>query len=293
MSNTEARFALAEAPASDEGALSASAILALSPPVRPDRVADYPEWRAHDDFETYYGEVVLPDEQQVLDYQLQALASEPSKFGRALEYGCGPTLHRSIAAAGYVFRIDMADWLPDNLLAIRRWLRAGAGNADWNRFTRFILAREGRGAYAGAIERRRIERREALTRKAIRHLYLSDARHPYPLGLERVGFYDLVVSGFCLDAVSRDKAVWRDCMRNVLATLRGGGLLVLHALHRCTGYRVANRLFPGADLSVDDLFRSLLANGFVRSTIDIRFASCPENAVYGYSGILMASGRRR
>lgn len=275
--------------------MSSSAILDLSPPVRPDRVADYSEWRARDYFETYYSEVVLPDEQCVLDYQLQALASEPSKFGRALEYGCGPTLHRAIAAAGYVFRIDMADWLPDNLLAIRRWLRAGAGNTDWSRFTRFILAREGRGdcGAGGAVECRRVERREALTRKAVRHLYLSDARQRYPLGAAGVGFYDLVVSGFCLDAVSRDKHVWRGCMGNVLATLRGGGLVVLHALHRCKAYRVANRLFPGANLSTDDLFESLLANGFVRSSIDIQFARCPENAAYGYSGILMASGRKR
>jgi hypothetical protein len=275
--------------------MSSSAILDLSPPVRPDRIADYADWRAQDYFETYYSEVVLPDERRVLDYQLQALASERSKFGRALEYGCGPTLHRAIAAAGYVFRIDMADWLPDNLLAVRRWLRAGAGSTDWNRFTRFILAREGRGNWAAgeAVERRRIERREALARKAVRHLYLSDARRRYPLGAACVGFYDLIVSGFCLDAVSRDKHVWRECMHNVLATLRGGGLLVLHALLRCTAYRVANRLFPGADLSADDLFESLLANGFVRSSIDIQFAPCPENAAYGYCGILMASGRKR
>jgi hypothetical protein len=251
------------------------------------RVSDYSAWQARDYFETYYREVVLPDEQRVLAYQLEALGAAPGELARALEYGCGPTLHRAIAAARHVFRIDMADWLPDNLRQVDRWLQAGPGNTDWNRFTRFILAREG-----GPVDHARIERREALTRQAIRSLCLSDARQRDPLGPGREGFYDLLVSGFCIDAISRDKGVWSACMRNVLATLRRGGLLVLHALHRCQAYRVADRLFPGADLSADDLFESLLANGFARASIDIQFAPCPENAMYGYSGILMASGRK-
>jgi len=33
-------------------------------------VADYSEWRARDYFQTYYSEVVLPDEQAVLAYQI-------------------------------------------------------------------------------------------------------------------------------------------------------------------------------------------------------------------------------
>ncbi len=40
------------------------------------------------------------------------------------EYGCGPTMHRAIAASKYAFRIDMADWLADNLAEAREWLCA-------------------------------------------------------------------------------------------------------------------------------------------------------------------------
>src|SRR5690348_18489272 len=71
-------------------------------------VADYSEWRARDYFQTYYSEVVLPDEQAVLAYQIDVLRAARARFGRGLEYGCGPTLHRAIAAAKYAFRIDMA-----------------------------------------------------------------------------------------------------------------------------------------------------------------------------------------
>ncbi|MGH8259370.1 MAG: guanitoxin biosynthesis pre-guanitoxin forming N-methyltransferase GntF [Steroidobacteraceae bacterium] len=263
--------------------------LHYAPNTAPPRLADYSEWEARDYFETYYSEIVLPDEEQVLTYELEILESRSWHCGRALEYGCGPTLHRAIAAARHAFRIDMADWVPDNLRQIRRWLDSGDGNTDWNRFTRYILAHEA----CGDVDARRIARREALARKVIRELRLSDARWRHPLGAAREGFYDLIVSGFCIDAISRDRRIWNGCMRNVLSTLRGGGLLILHALHRCTAYRVADRLFPCADLSADDLLDSLVENGFVRSSIDVQFVPCPENAQYGYSGILMASGRKR
>jgi hypothetical protein len=81
-------------------------------------------------------------------------------------------------------------------------------------------------------------------------------------------------------------------MRNVLSTLHEGGLLILHSLYRCKAYKVGERMFPGADVSEDDLVESLLANGFARSSIDVRVIPCPENAQYGYAGILVASGRK-
>jgi hypothetical protein len=196
-------------------------------------------------------------------------------------------LHRAIAASRYAFRIDMADWLPDNLTQVRGWLESGSGNDDWHRFTRYIL-----GCEADIQDARRIERREEHTRKVIRNLYVSDARWRHPLGPERQEFYDLLVSGFCLDAVSSDKRVWKRCMRNVLSTLHQGGLLILHSLYRCQAYKVADHMFPGADVSKDDLVESLLHNGFARSSIDVQVIPCPDNARYGYSGILVASARK-
>jgi len=250
--------------------------------------SDGSEWSAQQYLDTYYREVVLGDERRVLAFELDALASERAPFGRALEYGCGPTLHRAIAAAKYAFRIDMADRAPDNLWQIRSWLQAGARDTEWNRFTRFILEQERGWVSSGSIVRR-----ETRTRMVIRELLLSDARWRCPLGPEREGFYDLLISGFCIDAVSSDKGVWRRCMGNVLSTLRAGGLLVLHALHRCRAYRVGDGLFPCADLTADDLLASLLANDIRRSSIEIELAACPENARYGYTGILMARGRKR
>lgn len=251
-------------------------------------VADYSEWQARDYYQTYYSEVVLPDEQAVLAYQLEVLRAAPQRFGRALEYGCGPTLHRAIAAAPYAFRLDMADWLADNLQAVRDWLAADADNADWSRFTRFILATEKQRR----IDTARMQQREATTRKVVRGLYVSDARWRHPLGRERLAFYDLLVSGFCLDAISSDKRVWRRCMRNVLSMVAPGGTTILHFLHKCRAYKVGNRMFPGSNLAVDDVRDVLEELGFAGRSIDVQIIPCPDNAQYGYAGILTASARR-
>ncbi len=251
-------------------------------------IADYSQWRARDYFQTYYSEVVLPDEQAVLAYQIEVLRNAGAVFGRGLEYGCGPTLHRAIAASKYAFRLDMADWLPDNLGEVRNWLTADLDNPDWKRFTHYILGCEGRRDPGP----KQIDRREALTRKVVRGLYVSDARWRQPLGPTRDRFYDLIISGFCIDAVSSDRRVWQRCMRNLLSMLRPGGTLILHALHQCKSYKCGDRMFPGANVSVDDMRDVLIANRCTRASIDVQVIPCPDNRVYGYAGILTASARK-
>lgn len=252
------------------------------------RVSDYEEWRAEDYLGTYYAGAVLPDERRVLAYQLGLLESQPTPFGRALEYGCGPTLHRAIAASRYVMRIDMADRVASNLAQIGAWLKTGPENTEWNVCTRYILACEGEDEASAP----RIEARETHARKVIRELRLSDARRPDPLAAERRGFYDLIVSGFCIEAVSQDPRVWRECMRNMLSMLSEGGLLILHALAGCSAYRVGERLYPCANLGPDDVRECLAANGLAPETIDVEVVPCPGNARYGYARVLMASGRK-
>ncbi len=252
------------------------------------RVADYSEWRARDYYDTYYSQVILPDEQAVLAYQISAMRSAGRQFNRALDYGCGPTLHRAIAAGAYANRIDLSDWLADNLVAVRDWVAADSKNEDWRRFTQYLLALEGKPLSGPAEWLAREER----TRRAIRGLYVSDARWRDPLGQKHKNFYDLLISGFCLDAISDDKSIWRACMSNVLSMLAPEGLVVLHFLHRCTAYKCGQRLFPGADLSVDDVYEALTDEGFEPDSIDVQLIACPDNVEFGYTGILTASARK-
>jgi hypothetical protein len=81
-------------------------------------------------------------------------------------------------------------------------------------------------------------------------------------------------------------------MRNVTSMLAPGGTFIIHALHRCEAYKCGDRMFPGSNLSIDDMRSAMSNNGFIDSSIDVQVIPCPDNEMYGYSGILTASGRK-
>jgi hypothetical protein len=51
-------------------------------------------------------------------------------------------------------------------------------------------------------------------------------------------------------------------------------------------------MFPGSNLTIDDMQAAMLENGFAPASIDVQVIPCRENSQYGYSGILTASGRK-
>jgi NNMT/PNMT/TEMT family protein len=81
-------------------------------------------------------------------------------------------------------------------------------------------------------------------------------------------------------------------MRNVTSMLQPGGTFIIHALHQCKAYKCGDRMFPGSNLTIDDMHDAMLENGFAPSSIDAQVIPCRENNIYGYSGILTASGRK-
>jgi len=248
----------------------------------------YDRWQAEKYYSFYYRDSIVQDELITLRYCIDYLRPFEGGFEHALDYGCGPTLHNAIAVTPHVERLDMADWVPDNLQSIRRWRDGGDGSSSWQHFTRYILGCEGVPDAAVTV----VAERERLARSRIDALLRSDAREPQPLGPGRTGYYDLLVSGYCLDCISNDRRVWLDAMRHVLSTLRPGGTLVLNALWRCRSYQVHERWYPAADVDVDDLYACLKANGFAPASLDIQAHAYPHQEACGYPGILIASGRK-
>jgi hypothetical protein len=249
----------------------------------------YDRWIADDYYQFYYRRSICRDERITLKCLVDYLAATPRSFERALDYGCGPTLHNAIALAPYVEALDMADWSRDNLRTVRTWAHGEPGANDWNLFTRYILGAEGRKL----VQPRDVMQREQRARWVIGKLFGTDARHRHPLGQGYTEHYDLLVSGYCLDCISSSHDIWRQCMRNVLATLAPGGTLFLNALWRCASYQVRNRWFPCAQVDVDDLYACLIDNGFDRRTLDIEAFAYPDQQAHGYPGILVALGRKK
>ncbi len=84
-------------------------------------------------------------------------------------------------------------------------------------------------------------------------------------------------------------------MRNVTSMLQPGGTFIIHALHQCKAYKCGDRMFPGSNLSIDDMRDAMLENGFAPSSIDAQVIPCPDNCdvrILGHSHRVGPQGRR-
>src|SRR5689334_5910567 len=106
------------------------------------KVSAWESWRPAEYLQEYCHQVEL-DDQEAIRFQIEFLRRAGRIFPRALEYGCGPTLMRAIAAASYVESLDMADHLDVNLRHVRRWASGDPQADDWSRFTEYVLRCEG------------------------------------------------------------------------------------------------------------------------------------------------------
>jgi NNMT/PNMT/TEMT family len=253
------------------------------------KISPWRTWQADDYYQEYYGADVQPDEREAIRFQVEFLRSTGLTFSSAVEYGCGPTLGRAIAASHYVRSIHMADHLESNLDKVRQWALGDPNAGDWSAFTRYVLVCEGI-AHPDATQ---TQAKEQLTRKRITEFLLTDAKQRYPLGRERIGFYDLLITGFCVDCISTSKVIWRKCMENVFTVLQGGGSFVVAALRRCKGYRVGERWFPACDIDRTDFERALFRSGADPTFLRIEERDLPSHDAQGYYGILLAAGRKQ
>ena len=237
------------------------------------------DWMPAEYLADYYA-VVEPDERETIAYFVDAIRrAEPGT--PVLFYGVGPTLHHVFLAAGTASEIHLADYLPANLREIARWLAGEPAAHDWRPFVGYTLECEGVVAPTPS----QIAEREALTRAKVTRLLHADARCADPPGA-----YATVVSAYCADSATSDRAVWRTYMRHIGHAVRPGGLFVTSALRGCRAYVVGGKRFPSANVDERDLLGALEAAFGPRSgTVEVR--ELPEHAGQGYSSIMLASAR--
>jgi SAM-dependent methyltransferase len=252
------------------------------------KFAAWKSWRPAEYFQEYFSHQVEPDEQAAIPFQVEFLRRAGRTFPRALEYGCGPTLMRALAASAYVESLDMADRLDDNLQRVRYWAAGDPQADDWSRFTEYVLSCEGLAA-PGSED---VLARERRTRSVLSELLLTDARRRRPLGPDRIASYDLLISSFCVDSLSRSKAVWRRCMRNIFGLLKPGGSFVIMSLRGCERYRVGANWFPGANIQSDDMESVLHECGADPARMEIAERDLPTHTSQGYQGLLLANGQK-
>jgi NNMT/PNMT/TEMT family len=241
------------------------------------------DWVPSEYLEDYYA-VVEPDEVETIAFFTDAIRCVAKPRERILFFGTGPTLHHVFLSADRASEIHLADYLPQNLAEIERWLERDADAHDWRPFVRYTLECE--GLYAPTEEQ--LVQREELTRAKVTRLLQADAGDREPV-CDR---YPVVVSAYCADSATADHATWEAYMHHIAGLVEPGGVFITAALRRSRSYLVGGKRFPSADVDEDDL-RAVLEPEFDCDNGAIQVREVPEHARLGYSGIVLACARRR
>jgi NNMT/PNMT/TEMT family len=237
------------------------------------------DWVPRDYLADYY-RVVEPDERETIAYFADAM--KDAAVGEAvLVFGTGPTLHHVFLAAPKASEIHLADYLPGNLEEIERWRTRDPAAHDWRAFVRYTLQCEG----VSAPTDEDVARREELTRSKITRLLRVDARRPVPLDQH----YATVISAYCADSATDDRATWETLMANITGLVAADGLFLTAALRRCRSYVVGDKRFPSANVDEHDM-RRVLAPGF---SPRVQVRELQGHEAQGYSSVVLADARRR
>lgn len=241
-------------------------------------------WVPGDYLAEYYSEL-QEDERSTLKYFVEQMRAAPP--GPLLCFGCGPTLHHVLLAAERMPAIYLADYVPENLEEIARWQRREPGAHDWSAFAGYILECE-TGASA---TREQINERLELLRSKIAGLVHADAHLTDPLGAEFRGFFSAVLSPYCAESATGERATWTLFCRNIASLVRPGGLFLTSALRLCERYKSGNRFFAATPIDEHDLSH-VLREDFRADSIQVETRELQDHASQGFSGILLARAQK-
>jgi len=241
-------------------------------------------WVPRDYLTEYYSEL-QEDERSTLKYFVERFRAAPP--GPVLCFGCGPTLHHVFLAAPRTTEIYLADYLPANLAEIESFRRREPDAHDWSVFVRYTLLSE------SGIEpsRSEIDARMDLLREKIAALLPADANLSDPLGHEFRGHFATVLSPYCAESATSDRATWTHFCRNIASLVRPGGLFLTSALRLCERYKSGGRFFPATPIDERDL-RQVLEQDFSADSIEIEVRELQDHADQGFSSILLARAIR-
>lgn len=237
-------------------------------------------WVPRDYLAEYYSEL-QEDERSTLKYFVEQFRSAPT--GPVLCFGCGPTLHHVFLAAPRATAIYLADYVPANLAEIERFRKREPNAHDWSTFVRYTLLCES-GIDPSTSE---VDARMLLLREKIAGLLPADANLSDPLGHEFRSQFAVVLSPYCAESATADRAIWTRFCRNIASLVRPGGLFLSSALRLCERYKSGARFFPATPIDEHDL-QQVLEQDFRGDSIEVQVRTLQEHESQGFSGILLA-----
>ncbi len=235
----------------------------------------------------YTAERPVTDDEKAVCRFIHSIAPKLGLLGRAIDIGCGPTVHHALMLAPYVKSLYLADYLEENFAPVKRWVAKEPGAWDWARYTSFCLEVEGSEITPAAVDNR-----EMLTRSRIEGYEAINLLVDPPLG-KKAPEFDLVTAFYCTEEIALTLSAWKKVIHRTVGLLRPGGSVLLACLEDTDFYHVqasdgTTRSLPSARITADDLKGVLLELGFKDSAIDIRVERTPSQADEGVTGVLLA-----
>lgn len=203
-----------------------------------------------------------------------------------LEFGGGPTIYASIAAAPKVKEIHFCDCVNANLEEVKLWKNTSTNAFNWNLFIQRVLEHEG----IKHITLQQIENRAELLRKKLTTFLYCDAFQKQPLGYKSDKLYDIVQTNFVAESVTTSKKEWRNILKNITSLIKPGGTLILSAIKNSSYYHIDKKRFPAVSVNEEDLVKTLKRLGFDKLEI---VRTIDANKPYrGYDGFIFIKARR-
>jgi hypothetical protein len=244
-------------------------------------------WRPDAYLKQYYTTASLPaDELAVYNFIIHYLQTEQPHFARALDFGCGPTVHHIIPFVPYVEEFHLADYLPANLLALQQWLHGEPAAHNWDMYIQGVLHLEGIAQPSPA----ELERRKAQMRCKTREVRQGNLFWKHPL--KDGSTYPLVLSFYCADSATPSKSQWRIFMRHLFNLIEPRGTLILSALHNAVQYNVGRQCFPSAQVNENDMYAILSEGNFCKKTLDMRVMDISGWEEEGFESIMLVKAQK-
>lgn len=230
--------------------------------------ADYGGFCPLDYLRAFYSEI--DSESEGL---LQFLVSVFDKAPHAplvLEFGSGPVLISAIPAARRARAIHFCDHVPANREYLTRWLAGEDQEFDWSPYIAMCLELEGK-----VVSEKTIRQRAHNIRDLVRRVVSCNIFDPLPVRTRYQ--YEVVISNYCLDAVTTSKQEWQLFTRRLAKLLKPGGTLVLSSLRKTEFFEFGTSRYANVVLDVDDLSEAFTQAGFDPQSIRVESTSCVQD----------------
>lgn len=236
---------------------------------------------------TYYSSV-MQDEAALIKWQAGALDKLLRRylllrglngFDWMFDAGSGPAVHHLFALAKYSKMLHLADFMPENIAEIQKWVENSPEAHNWGVFIDEILKAEGIEPTTKNVAARAKE-----VRKKISSYSTLDLKRRVSPKLR--GSSPFVTSYFVADSATGSKSVFARMTKNAFDIVAEDGLFVATYLGGCTKYLVGRRWLSSANVTEHDINSALTHAGAKNVTI-WRF-NTPEMEHEGFTHIFAA-----